>query len=341
MTLAVSIVHSLFIKEARSNISKEYVSIRKQKKQKQFVAGILVLLVVFKVLTAQVIAASNNSVTKDLATSHTFSLTKLSIGVSPLKNKVAGFSGNEQMQYQLAEVFAGILAGSGYYNVSISDSEKTHEISKIHPPQYRLETTITEFNGKASNRGFVLEYSIASVEQRKQKAHVGLDVKIVDTLSGEVMASHQTVATATNRTLSSRIAKEINFMGKELKYKREFVFFSDSPLGKASLLAVENAAEFVIDAFENLPWQASFSRINPKLHINQGENVSLTENMILKVLSTSKPLYDEELGITISGSENYLCDIKIEKVMPTYSIARAESSCNGINFSLDNILRLK
>ncbi|MBI4374297.1 MAG: hypothetical protein HY542_05410, partial [Deltaproteobacteria bacterium] len=118
-------------------------------------------------------------------------------------------------------------------------------------------------------------------------AHVGLDLRVIDTRTGEILHSHRATGRAWERASSLRIDYKFIEFGGDLFYK--------TPLGKATRNAISDALQFILEVVEKrteeFSWMARVIEVDQEmLYIDAGKKTDIRTGDRLKISSVQKVL---------------------------------------------------
>jgi curli biogenesis system outer membrane secretion channel CsgG len=117
--------------------------------------------------------------------------------------------------------------------------------------------------------------------------------------------------------------------------------FSDSPVGKAIELAINEAVNQMVSRMSKMPWKALVASISQKtgrITINRGTASGITEGMEFTVYEVDEDGVDPETNTRIPGDEVAIGKIRVVRVENNYAFADVVS---GTGFKPKNVIRLK
>jgi curli biogenesis system outer membrane secretion channel CsgG len=178
-----------------------------------------------------------------LITSAAFAADKPSLGVSEFKNDVNVNWWSSDVAKDLTALLANELSSTGKFRVvernklnavldeqDLADSGRIDKksgakIGKLTGAQYLVFATVTAFDSQSRRTGGTLSYRGISVGGKKEDAYLAVDLRVVDTTTGEV---------AFSRTVEARASG----MGVTGGYYRggwggELAKYENTPTGKA------------------------------------------------------------------------------------------------------------
>ncbi|MEM1155072.1 MAG: CsgG/HfaB family protein, partial [Pseudomonadota bacterium] len=206
------------------------------------------------------------------------------VAVLPFENRVEGIPGNWLIGEGLAEVLVTELIASNRYLLVERDaiqnivreqelgmsglvrSETAVPTGQLAGAQFMIKGAITEFNAEAGGGGLTVAFREAEAGAKTRKAYVGIDVRIVDNLTGRIHASYNAHAEA--RSGGASLAAQ--FLGSD-DFKIGASGFYDTALGIASRDAIRQIIDFILIESAEIPWQGSVIQSRGRnVFINRG-----------------------------------------------------------------------
>ncbi len=149
-------------------------------------------------------------------------------------------------------------------------------------------------------------------------ARVGLDIRLVNTTTGEIVAAEG-------------IAEEESKKGVDIGHD-EFSFSSDvgwdnTLAGKATRKAVGKVVELVTKAMENLPWAGKIIAINADktVMIKPGAQGGVKVGDTFEVYSIGQEVIDPETGLSLGAEETKAGTIQVIEVKDQFAKAKIVS----------------
>lgn len=152
------------------------------------------------------------------------------------------------------------------------------------------------------------------------KAKVGIDLRLVDSTTGEVLDS----AAATGDASSTAIVVGGIPVGN---IKIGTALWQKTPLGNASREAITKAVHFIVTRMKNEPWAAKVAQVNgDKIYINAGQNAGLKVGESYFVYSAGEAITDPDTGAVLGAEETKIAVIDITEVNEKYSVAKVTAT---------------
>ena len=188
--------------------------------------------------------------------------------------------------------------------------------------EWIIKGEVTELEVEARGKGFSLGVPIPGLPAgvrlggEKAGAHIGLDLRIVDSTTGATVQSHYVKAESKTRGLAVGFDSAWGSIGGDT--------FSKTPLGKAARNAIIDAVDFVMSMRESSPWSGRVvQNRHGQIFLNAGANAGLTTGQTFVVVATMDELVDPETGLSLGSVEETVGEIRIERVEEKFAVARA------------------
>jgi curli biogenesis system outer membrane secretion channel CsgG len=281
---------------------------------------------------------------------------KQTISVLELENKVQGVYGSAALGEGMTEILTTELVSSDRFVVldrqnlrgivkeqelamtGLVNQETGVETGQMAGAQFFIKGAVTEFNPQAGGGGLSVGYRQAQVGHKSTKAHVGIDVRLVDNATGQIFAAYH--ATATARQGSTAVGT--SFFHDDDPFKIGISGFHGTPLGVAVRDAVQDVVGWILREAAKIPWQGSVIRADGEtIYINRGEGSGLRPGDRLTVWAPGEPLIDPETGFNLGSDEELLCAVEIRRVAENFSVASPGATCHGRPIDRGDIVRLE
>lgn len=148
-----------------------------------------------------------------------------------------------------------------------------------------------------------------------QKAEINVVVYVVDSTTGQVVASKKVVGEAESSALS--VGFTDRYWGADLGG------FKKTNVGKAVEQAIDQAVAFISAQIGNIPWEGTVIMVkNGKVYINRGSREGVDPGQIFQV-GHAEQLRDPDTGEVLDSSMEKVGTIVIDSVKEKISIGRA------------------
>jgi len=146
------------------------------------------------------------------------------------------------------------------------------------------------------------------------KAMVGIDTRIYDTKTSEVLASTVARGTATSSGADMKVSGR--------KMDASAAGFMSTPLGRASREAIDGTVQFIIASLGNAPWEARVIRADgDDIYLNAGEENSMKVGERFNLYRAGEALIDPASGTKLGTPDKLIGTIVVKAVKPKYSVA--------------------
>ncbi len=191
---------------------------------------------------------------------------------------------------------------------------------------YLIVGEVTEFEDRQSGAGIagsVLKGIAGKGSTQLSAAHVAIDMRIVDTRTGEIIESHRAEGRAWERSFGAKFDYAFIEFGGDLFYK--------TPLGKATRRTIVNALDFVLSAIHEEVKDFNFlGRIididQNNVYVDAGQRAKLQPGDRLAISSITRLLTDPDTNAYLGMEEVALGDAVVERVETKYARARLVSN---------------
>ncbi|MCI0490473.1 MAG: hypothetical protein L0229_28090 [Blastocatellia bacterium] len=203
---------------------------------------------------------------------------------------------------------------------------------RIIGAQTLITGDITEFSYNRSSLGGTFKpLKILKTKSERVKAMVAIDIRLIDAVTGEVIYSGRSKGDATMTGASAELTRK----------DQEFSIsgYENTPLGRASREAIENAVAAIVSAMKEMPWSGRIVDVREGMvYINAGSELGIRLGMEFDVYDQQKPLVDPETGKALGTPDRKVGSIRVETVEDKYSVARLTA---GDGLKRNHLIRFK
>lgn len=187
---------------------------------------------------------------------------------------------------------------------------------------YLIVGEVTEFEEQQMGGGAALSIMKSfgpKISGQATAAHVGMDLRVIDTRTGEILCSHRAQGRAWEKALSTKIDYKFIEFGGDMFHK--------TPLGIATRRAINDALQFILEVIDKktaeFSWLARVIEVDGSdVYFDAGRNASLQNGDRFSVSSVRKVLTDPETNEILGLVENRLGDVEAVSVDLKYTRAR-------------------
>jgi curli biogenesis system outer membrane secretion channel CsgG len=198
---------------------------------------------------------------------------------------------------------------------------KTPQAGNLTPAQLLVKGAITHVEDKTTGGGGGIRVRGLRLGGKKASAEVNATVYVVDSTTGQVMASTNVIGKSTDK------GAKIGYSGAG--WGGDVGGFKNDNTGKAIEAAVAEAVEFLIAQLEDIPWLGSVVMVRDgKVYVNRGtrEGVSSGQQFII---GTREVIRDPDTGEVLDESVSELARIRVDTVKEKLSICSVVSGNAG------------
>jgi curli biogenesis system outer membrane secretion channel CsgG len=220
------------------------------------------------------------------------------------------------------------LGASGRVN-----KETAAEVGKLMGAQVLITGDITSFAHNRSSIGGNATNLIKGLNAGVERvtATVSIDLRLIDAVTGEVIASIKGDGDAAQQGISADLTRD------EKKYDGSVAL--NTPLGKASREAIQRSVAGIVTHIPKMKWSARVIDFRDGLvYVNAGTGYGMQKGMALEIFDPQPALIDPESGRNFGSPDKLVGEVLIEAVEAQYSTAKV---VNGTEFKRNQVVRLK
>jgi curli biogenesis system outer membrane secretion channel CsgG len=193
--------------------------------------------------------------------------------------------------------------------------ETASKVGELLGAQILVMGAVTEFEYHTSGGGAGIGFRHFGLGIRVEQAHVAVDIRLVDTTTGQILKSH----TADAKADSTGVAFDVHTRG--------VVFggdtFNRTPIGKATREAIQKAVWFIMQEMEHQPWVARVIQVKAgEVYVNAGANMNLRPGTNLAAYVKGEELIDPATGLNLGSRDTFVGNVAVTDVQEKFSIGR-------------------
>jgi curli biogenesis system outer membrane secretion channel CsgG len=210
-------------------------------------------------------------------------------------------------------------------------AQSAAEVGQLLGVEIAIIGSVTEFGSERSDTGGRIKRIGVGVS--KNAATVGLDIRFINTSTGEILTAENIRRQKAKKGLSVSTPK-FAFKNKNR--------FDDSLVGKATREAIEDIMKLLDDKSAAIPWQAKIITVKDNtVFINAGSEVGVQVGDVFYIYVEGEELIDPDTGISLGSLESKIG--KIEVINNSLGNGKA-SQCvikEGSGFKKGDLVRIK
>jgi len=253
---------------------------------------------------------------------------RYSITVSTFKNK-AGWRGQWSLGDGFTSILTDALQQSGWFIVlgdkemraeamaeqdfaasgRVAGGKKAPKIGRMTPAQLLVKGEITHVQSSTAGGKGRFSFKGISLGGSKDSAEVNITMYIVDSETGQVVASTKLVGKSGRKGLA------VGYHGSKLGGLRgDLAGFKKDNVGKACEDAVGQGLEFLVEQLEDIPWEGSIMMAKgSKIIMNRGSREGVTKGAEFAIGEVEE-LVDEDTGEVLDSELTTVATAKATKV---------------------------
>ena len=263
---------------------------------------------------------------------------RYTISVHEFRNE-AGWRGRWDLGQGFATIMTDLLNDSGQFIV-LGDSEmrgaamaeqdlaasgrtaqgrRTPQTGRMTPAQLLVRGSITHVQETAGGRGGVNIRGIR-VGGSGGRAEINMTIYLVDTTTGQVMASQSVTGTSGRRGVA------LGYYGNRLGgLTGNMEGFTNDNVGQATANAVEEAIEFLTAQLGRIKWEGSVVSVSgDRIIINRGTREGVSQGMRFDVGEVEE-LVDPDTGELLDSELKTIAELEATEVRERVTICRIVS----------------
>jgi len=200
--------------------------------------------------------------------------------------------------------------------------DKAPVTGQMSPAQLLIKGEITHFQAQTQGGGGGIGIKGFRIGASGDQAEINVVIYVVDSTTGQVVASKRVVGVAKNSGLS------LGFANKD--WGADLGGFKKTNVGKAVEAAIDQGVAFIVSQIQNLPWTGTviLTKGN-QVWINRGAREGVQAGQTFKV-GTTEVLRDPNTGETLDTSMTVKGEIKVDTVREKVAICSIVSG-SGID----------
>ena len=174
--------------------------------------------------------------------------------------------------------------------------------------------------------------SLFGVGLSSKGARAVVDIRLVNTTTGEIMAAESEEGTESSLGFSGRY-EDINFSDMNA--------WDDTDLGKAAREAINGCVELITENMASIPWSGRIIKVNPdgSILMKPGSEGNVNVGDEFEVFQAGEEIKDPDTGLSMGSEETKVARVKITGQMLNGKAAKA-SVVSGKGMKAGDIVRV-
>lgn len=204
------------------------------------------------------------------------------------------------------------------------------EVGKLLGVELAIVGAVTEFG--ASKGGTSGRVKGIGVGVSKTKATVAIDVRFINTTTGEILAAENVRKDKSKGGLSLSTPK-FGFNNRN--------DFDNSLAGKATREAIDAIMEMIDSQMQQMPWEGKIIMVQGgTIYIKPGSDAGVQVGDVFTVYAPGKELIDPDTGLSLGSEEQKVGTISVSSMVSGGKAAKAAIKM-GSGFKKGDLVRLK
>ncbi|MFQ5825310.1 MAG: CsgG/HfaB family protein [bacterium] len=213
----------------------------------------------------------------------------------------------------------------------IITEQSATEMGKLLGVELAVMGSVSEFGYKKSDVGGRIKGFGLGIQ--KQSAVVGVDCRLVNTTTGEIIASEG--------VRKEKSAKGIKIDTDKIDFKSQ-KDFDQSLVGKAARDAINTVVKMIDKNVKNIPWQAKVIMVKGEMvYINSGSTSGVENGDLFFIYQKGEELIDPDTGLSLGSIDTKIGEIKVINANIGEGKASQCSIINGSGFKKGDFVRLE
>lgn len=191
--------------------------------------------------------------------------------------------------------------------------ETAAKVGELLGAQLLITGAVTEFEAQSSGGGGGIGYGGFALKLQTQNAHVGVDIRLVDSSTGQILKSFNADAKAQSTGLGFAADIQGVVFGSDA--------FQKTPLGQAAREAMYKAVMFIIQEMDLVPWTGRVVQVKDgHVYVNAGANVNLKPGVKLAAYVKGEDLIDPATGLNLGSKDSLVGTLTLTEVLDKFSM---------------------
>jgi curli biogenesis system outer membrane secretion channel CsgG len=230
------------------------------------------------------------------------------------------------------QTLGDVMAEQDFAASGRTAQSQSAQTGKLLSAQILVKGTITEFENASTGSDSGVGFGGFKIGSKREEAHVGLIVRLIDSTTGEVIASERVEGKAT--------AGGMKFGMDVGGVQFGTAGFAKTPLGKATQIAIDNAVVLISNKLRGVPFQARIIKASgDEVYIGAGAKTGVSDGDTFTVYSVGEDLIDPVTGEKLGSEEEAKGTVRVTKVEDKFCKAKSDAPLTGVK--VGDIVRAK
>lgn len=261
---------------------------------------------------------------------------KQRVAVADFDNKLTGVPGNWNIGQGLADMLTTELLKTGRFimverqaladivgeqqlgQAGLITKETAAKVGSLLGAKIIAKGVISEVDEQRWGDEGGIAYKGSSLRMKVSATHVAVDIRLIDTTTGEILYSHDAHGKAVDTGVG------VGVQEKDLAF--DVTSFQKTPLGQVIRRAIFDAIRFIISKMDEIPVEAQAIMIKGEsIYLNAGSSTNIQMGDRLFAYSRGHEFADPKTGRNLGTEEMLVGTVEVTEVESKYSIGRLVS----------------
>ncbi|MGD9487068.1 MAG: CsgG/HfaB family protein [Calditrichaceae bacterium] len=209
------------------------------------------------------------------------------------------------------------------------------KVGQLLGVELMITGSVSEFGTKENKVGGGLsKLSGFRLGVEKNSARSVVDIRLVNTTTGEIITSKQAVGEESTTSLDNVSVEGIDFHNSST--------WDNTILGKAARKSVNECVEIITKGMQSIPWQGKIIKANDDgtVFMKPGSQSGVKSGMVFWVFRPGEDLIDPDTGLSLGSEEQKIGQIQIVSDVAGGKAAKAIVKGGG-GFETGDLVRVK
>ena len=186
-------------------------------------------------------------------------------------------------------------------------------VGKLLGAQVLVTGAVTEFESSVGGGGAGIGLAGFALGFETESAHVAVDIRLVDSSTGEILKSYNAEGNADKTGLAFSAEVSGVTFGSDAFFK--------TPIGQATRDAIASAVGFIVNEMKVIPWVGHVIKVKGnQVYVNAGSNMNIKAGSVLAAYSKGDSLIDPATGMNLGSTESYIGTVTLGQIQDKFSV---------------------